>query len=202
MEPVTTLTGTAAAIRRANIDTDQIIPAAWMKRVSRTGYADGLFETWRTDPCFVLNQPERAGVSVLIAGPNFGCGSSRQHAVWALRDGGIKAVVSSEIADIHRTNLPTEGLVPVQVDQQVVERLMDAVDADPAAVITIDVVHRTITCDAAGVREVLFYLDDASHYSLVNGLDPIDLTLEHQPAITAHERARAVAEPWLPTGRP
>jgi 3-isopropylmalate/(R)-2-methylmalate dehydratase small subunit len=200
MEPITSLSGTAAAIRRANIDTDQIIPAIWMKRVQRTGYEDGLFHTWRSDPDFVLNQPERAGATILIAGPNFGCGSSRQHAVWALRDGGIRAVISSEIADIHRTNLPMEGLVPVQVNETIVARLMDAADADPAAVITIDVAHRTVSCPAAGIHAEPFYLDDASHYSLTHGLDPIGLTLELEELITAHETARARNEPWLPAG--
>ncbi|WBU36889.1 3-isopropylmalate dehydratase small subunit [Homoserinibacter sp. YIM 151385] len=202
MEPVRTLTGTAAAIRRANIDTDQIIPAVWMKRVQRTGYGDGLFQSWRAEPGFVLDRPERAAASILLAGPNFGCGSSRQHAVWALRDGGIRAVVSSEIADIHRTNLPTEGLVPVQLPEAMVERLMDGTEADAAMEITIDVVGRTVTCAAVGMLDEPFFLDDASHHSLVNGFDPIDLTLRHADLIGEHEARRAVSEPWLPSGRP
>lgn len=199
MRPVTSLTGRAVAIRRANIDTDQIIPALWMKRVERAGYQDGLFEIWRKDAGFPLNQPERAGAAILIAGPNFGCGSSREHAVWALRDWGIRAVISTEIADIHRANLPAEGLVPVEAPERVVARLMDATDADPAVTITIDIEHRTITCAAAGVHAEPFELDYAPHYSLVNGYDPVDLTLQFAGLIGQHERDR---DPWLPAGRP
>jgi 3-isopropylmalate/(R)-2-methylmalate dehydratase small subunit len=199
MEPVRTVSGRAAAIRRANVDTDQIIPALWMKRVERTGYGDGLFANWRTDPHFVLNLDERVGVSIIVAGHNFGCGSSRQHAVWALRDFGIRVVISSSIADIHRTNLPVEGLVPVEVREDIVSRLMDATDADPSAIITVDVEERTLTCNAAGVENELFALDAASHYSLVNGFDPIDLTLQLEDKISAHEATRA---PWLPVGVP
>ncbi|MGN6425285.1 MAG: 3-isopropylmalate dehydratase small subunit [Leifsonia sp.] len=198
MHAVTRVTGRASAIRRSNIDTDQIIPAVWMKRVERTGYADGLFQNWRKDPAFVLNRPERAQTTILVAGPNFGCGSSRQHAVWALRDWGIRAVISTQIADIHRTNLPNEGLVPVVASPETVEVLMDAVDADPDAEISIDVEGRTLTCTAAGLVDVPFSLDDAAHYNLVHGYDPIDLTLMLEDVIAAHERGR---DPWLPVGR-
>lgn len=199
MDPVTHVTGRAAAIRRANIDTDQIIPALWMKRVERTGYEEGLFMQWRREPDFILNQPERSGISILVAGHNFGCGSSRQHAVWALRDYGIRAVISSSIADIHRTNLPVEGLVPVEVDDEVVTRLMDATDADPTATISIDVAARTLRCESAKIYDLPFALDDSSHYSLINGFDPIDVTLELEARIAKHESERA---PWLPVGRP
>lgn len=199
MEPVRNVAGRAAAIRRANIDTDQIVPAVWMKRVERTGYEDALFSKWRTDPDFVLNRDDRAGVSIIIAGQNFGCGSSRQHAVWALRDFGIRAIISSSIADIHRTNLPVEGLVPVEVREDIVTRLMDATDANPDAIITIDVDARTLSCNDAGVENEPFTLDDASRYSLINGFDPIDLTLQLEDKISAHEATRA---PWLPVGIP
>lgn len=166
MEAVRAFTGRASVIRRANIDTDQIIPAVWMKRVERSGYEDGLFQNWRKDPEFILNQPERANTTILIAGPNFGCGSSRQHAVWALRDWGIRAIISTQIADIHRTNLPNEGLIPVVASQEVVDALMSAVDANTDAEIDIDVTSRTLTCVEAGLTDVPFSLDDAAHYKV------------------------------------
>lgn len=197
MQPVRTLTGCAASVPRANIDTDQIIPAGWMKRVGRTGYQDALFQRWREDPEFVLNDPDRQAATILLAGPNFGCGSSRQHAVWALRDWGIRAVISTQIADIHRANLPTEGLVPVEVSAQVLDRLMQATDANARTPITIDVDSRILTCAAANIFDEPFNLDDASHYSLLNGYDPIDLTMRHADIIGAYEDKRA---PWLPRG--
>ncbi|GIT78954.1 3-isopropylmalate dehydratase small subunit [Leifsonia sp. LS1] len=199
MHPVTTVTGTAVVLRRENIDTDQIIPAPWMKRIHRDGYGPGLFQNWRKDPDFPLNDPARAGASILVAGPNFGCGSSRQHAVWALRDGGFRAVISSRIADIHRTNLPQEGLVPVEVEPDVLDRIMDAVEADAAAPVRIDVVTRTVTCEPAGIRDAPFRLDDAPHHNLVNGLDPIAVTLTLDDIIRRHETRRHA---WLPAGRP
>lgn len=198
MKAVTAVTGHASAIRRANIDTDQIIPAVWMKRVERSGYEDGLFQNWRKKPEFVLNQPERANTTIFVAGPNFGCGSSRQHAVWALRDWGIRAVISTQIADIHRTNLPNEGLIPVVTSQETVDALMKAVDANPEAEISIDVEGRTLSCAEAGLTNVPFSLDDAAHYNLINGFDPIDLTLMFDDVIAEHERTR---DPWLPSGR-
>lgn len=199
MNAVTSVTGRAAAIRRSNIDTDQIIPASWMKRVERTGYEDGLFGIWREDPEFVLNQPGRDKVSIIIAGPNFGCGSSRQHAVWALRDFGIRAVISPSIADIHRANLPQEGIVPVEVGQDLADLLMQATEEDSKADIGIDVVNRTITCKSAGVISEPFQIDDALHYNLVNGFDPINLTLTLSQSISHYE---ALRDPWLPRCRP
>ena len=198
MEAVTTLTGRASAIRRSNIDTDQIIPAVWMKRVERFGYADGLFQTWRKEPDFVLNQPARAATTILVTGPNFGCGSSRQHAVWALRDWGIRAIISTQIADIHRTNLPNEGLIPVEASPEIVDALMTTVDANPGAEITIDVTNRRLSCPEAGISDAPFSLDDAAHFNLTHGYDPIDLTLVLDEVISKHERNR---EPWLPRGR-
>jgi len=198
MQAVTRLSGRASALRRANIDTDQIIPAAWMKRVERSGYEDGLFQNWRKDPDFILNRPERADTTILITGPNFGCGSSRQHAVWALRDWGIRAIISTQIADIHRANLPNEGLVPVETSPDVVDALMNAVDTNPTAEIDINIEDRTLSCIDAGLNDVPFSLDDTAHHNLINGYDPIDLTLMLDPVITEHENNRA---PWLPAGR-
>lgn len=199
MEPVTVVTGRAVPLDRGDVDTDQIIPARWMKRVERTGYADGLFEKWRRDPDFVLNRPEYRGGTILISGPNFGCGSSREHAPWALRDYGFRAIVGPGFADIFRGNLPNSGLVPVQVAPEIAAALLAAATADPATEIVIDVVERSIDCPAAGVRDSPFHLDDSAHHRLVNGLDEIDLTLGRNEAITAYERTRS---PWLPTGRP
>lgn len=199
MKAVTAVKGRAAAIRRSNIDTDQIIPASWMKRIERTGYENGLFATWRRDPDFVLNRLNAGQVVIILAGANFGCGSSRQHAVWALRDYGIKAVVSPSIADIHRANLPIEGIVPVEVDQAIIERLMQATEQNSEAEIEIDVVTRTLTCQSASVFSEPFQIDDASYYNLVNGFDPIDLTLTLVEEITRYEACR---DPWLPICRP
>lgn len=199
MEPVTVVTGRAVPLDRGDVDTDQIIPARWMKRVERTGYADGLFEKWRRDPDFVLNRPEYRGGTILVGGPNFGCGSSREHAPWALRDYGFRAVVAPGFADIFRGNLPNSGLVPVQVAPEIAAALIAAATADPATEIVIDVVERSIGCPAAGVHDSPFRLDDSAHHRLVNGLDEIDLTLGRNEAITAYERTRS---PWLPTGRP
>ncbi|QKG24468.1 3-isopropylmalate dehydratase small subunit [Actinomadura verrucosospora] len=197
MDPVTRVTGRAVPLDRSDVDTDQIIPARWMKRVERTGYADGLFEKWRRDQDFVLNDPAYAGASILVSGPNFGCGSSREHAPWALRDYGFRAVVAPSFADIFRGNLPNSGLVPVQAAPDVVSALLAAVTADPATEITVDVAGRLVRCAAIG--EAPFVLDESAHHRLVHGLDEIDLTLARSDAIAAHERTRP---PWMPTGRP
>ena len=150
MEPVRQIAGTAVPLRRSDVDTDQIIPSEWLKRVERTGFGAGLFAEWRSDPDFVLNQPRYAGASVLVTGPNFGTGSSREHAVWALQDYGFRAVVSPSFADIFRTNCTKAGLLPVQVDAEVGEMLLAAVEADPAVVVTIDVETSTILSAATG----------------------------------------------------
>ncbi|MFC6884575.1 MULTISPECIES: 3-isopropylmalate dehydratase small subunit [Actinomadura] len=198
MDPVTRVTGRAVPLDRGDVDTDQIIPAPWMKRVERTGYADGLFEKWRADPSFVLNRPERSGATILVTGPNFGCGSSREHAPWALRDHGFRAIVAPSFADIFRGNLPNSGLVPAEAAPDVVAALMRATTDDPAATVTVDVASRTLDCPAAGVRAEPFSLDDSAHHRLVNGLDEIDLTLALADRIAAHERTRPA---WLPKGR-
>jgi 3-isopropylmalate/(R)-2-methylmalate dehydratase small subunit len=197
MDAVTTVTGRAVPIDRADIDTDQIIPAVWMKKIERVGYEDGLFQKWRRDPEFVLNRPERKGANILIGGPNFGCGSSREHAPWALRDYGFKVIIAPSFADIHRNNLPNTGLVPAIPAEDVWRKLIDATLADAAAQYTVDIVERTIDCPAAGVEAAPFFLDDAAHYRLINGLDLIDLTLALDAEIAAYEAKRPE---WLPVG--
>jgi 3-isopropylmalate/(R)-2-methylmalate dehydratase small subunit len=190
MEPVRVITGTAVPLDRSDVDTDQIIPAEWLKRVERTGFGAGLFSSWReADRDFVLNRAEHAGASVLVAGPNFGTGSSREHAVWALTDYGFKAVISPRFADIFRNNSTKAGLVPVQVDAETGEALMRAVEADPSLEITVDVERRTVSAPAAGI-EASFPLDDFTRHRLLEGLDDIGLTLKHAEAIDRFEAAR------------
>lgn len=195
MEPVTQLVERGVPLDRADVDTDQIIPAKWLKRIERTGFEDGLFEEWRKDPDFVLNRPEYAGAGVLVAGPNFGSGSSREHAPWALRDYGFKAVISASFADIFRNNLPNVGMVPVQADQRVVSAILEAITDDPGTEIRIDVERREVHCTAAGVTAEPFALDGSAHYRLVNGLDPIGLTLLLADEIGAYEQTRPR---WMP----
>jgi 3-isopropylmalate/(R)-2-methylmalate dehydratase small subunit len=195
MEPVRTISGTAVPLRRSDVDTDQIIPSEWLKRVERTGFGQGLFAEWRSDPEFVLNQPRYEGASVLVTGPNFGTGSSREHAVWALQDYGFRAVVSPRFADIFRTNCTKAGLLPVQVDDAVGEALLAAVEADPATVVTIDVESRTLLAAAAGVSAT-FPLDDFTRMRFLEGLDDIGLTLRHAEEIAAYEASRPA---WLPS---
>ena len=195
MEPVRQITGTAVPLRRADVDTDQIIPSEWLKRVERTGFGQGLFAEWRSDPEFVLNQPRHEGASVLVTGPNFGTGSSREHAVWALQDYGFQAVVSPSFADIFRTNCTKAGLLPVQVDADATEALLAAVEADPAVVVTIDVEARTLLAAAAGVSTT-FPLDDFTRWRFLEGLDDIGLSLRNEQKIGAYEAARPA---WMPS---
>ena len=195
MEPLRRITGTAVPLRRSDVDTDQIIPSEWLKRVERTGFGEGLFSAWRADPDFVLNQPRYQGATVLVTGPNFGTGSSREHAVWALQDYGFRAVVSPRFADIFRTNCTKAGLLPVQVDDEVGEALLAAVEADPATVVIIDVEARTMMAAAAGVSTT-FPLDDFTRMRFLEGLDDIGLTLRHADAISAYEASRPS---WLPS---
>ncbi|MBB0243815.1 3-isopropylmalate dehydratase small subunit [Streptomyces alkaliphilus] len=192
MEAFTTHTGRAVPLRRSNVDTDQIIPAHWLKKVTRDGFEDGLFEAWRRDPEFVLNRPERAGATVLIAGPDFGTGSSREHAVWALQNYGFKTVISSRFADIFRGNSLKNGLLTVILDQAVVDRLWEVVEADPQAPVTVDLVERVVR--APGV-ETPFELDENSRRRLLEGLDDISLTLQHEDEIAAHEAERPSFKP-------
>ncbi|MEU0488954.1 3-isopropylmalate dehydratase small subunit [Nocardiopsis changdeensis] len=194
MEKFNVHTGRAVPLRASNVDTDQIIPAVYLKRVSRTGFEDGLFAEWREDPDFVLNRPEYQGASVLVAGPDFGTGSSREHAVWALQDYGFKTVLSSRFADIFRGNSLKGGLLTVLLPQEVIERLWKAVEADPATEITVDLVEREVRAPGAGVQEA-FELDDYTRWRLLEGLDDIGLTLRHTDAIAEFEERR---KPWLP----
>jgi len=189
MEPVTQVTGRAVPLDRADVDTDQIIPASWLKRIERTGFGEGLFSAWRADPAFVLNQPQYDGARVLVAGPNFGSGSSREHAAWALQDYGFAAVISPRFADIFRGNSLKIGLLPVELPAATVEKLMAAVGADPSVEITVDLETRTVSAPAAGV-EAGFELDDFTRYRLMNGLDDIGLTLQHEDGIAAFETRR------------
>ncbi len=185
MDAFTTHTGTAVPLRRSDVDTDQIIPSDWLKRVERTGFGAGLFSQWREDPDFVLHR--YPGASVLLAGENFGTGSSREHAVWALQDFGFRAVVSSRFADIFRGNSLKGGLLPVQLPADTVAALMDAVEADPATLITVDLEAREVRC---GDLTASFALDDFTRWRLLEGLDDIGLTLRHEPDITAFEQRR------------
>src|SRR5438270_1541892 len=180
MEPIKVITGTAVPLARSDVDTDQIIPSDWLKRVERTGFGVGLFGEWRDDRSFVLNQPQFAGATILVAGPNFGTGSSREHAVWALTDYGFAAVVSPRFGDIFRNNATKAGLVPVQVDAEVGRALLDAVESDPTLELTIDIERRTLSAPAIGL-EVEFGLDEFTRYRLLEGLDDVGLTLRHEP---------------------
>ena len=195
MKPVTVVTGRAVPLDRSDVDTDQIIPSDWLKRVERTGFGAGLFSEWRDDRNFVLNEPQYAGANILVAGPNFGTGSSREHAVWALLDYGFEAVVSPRFADIFRNNCTKQGLLPVEVDPDLGRSLLDAVMADAALELTIDVARGTVEAPAAGLAGP-FALDRFTRERLLNGWDDIGLTLRHDDAIVDYEVRRA---PWLPT---
>jgi 3-isopropylmalate/(R)-2-methylmalate dehydratase small subunit len=195
MEPVRVVSGTAVPLDRSDVDTDQIIPSDWLKKVERTGFAQGLFAEWRDDRDFVLNQPEYAGATLLVAGPNFGTGSSREHAVWALMDYGFRAVISPKFADIFRNNCTKSGLVPVQVAADTGAALLKAVMADPSLEILVDVERRTVSAPAAGI-EAPFALDDFTRHRLLKGLDDIGITLGHAPDIEMYETGRAE---WLPS---
>ena len=193
MEPFVTHTGTAVPLRRSDVDTDQIIPSDWLKRVERTGFGAGLFSEWREDPSFVLNRTERAGATVLVAGENFGTGSSREHAVWALTDYGFQVVISSRFADIFRGNSLKGGLLPVQLSADVVEQLMALVESDATASVTVDLDRREVR--AEGITAT-FDLDDFTRWRLMEGLDDIGLTLRHDDDIASFEAARPA---WKPT---
>jgi 3-isopropylmalate/(R)-2-methylmalate dehydratase small subunit len=193
MEAFTTHTGVGVPLRRGNVDTDQIIPAVYLKRVTRTGFEDGLFAAWRGDDTFVLNQPAFRSGSVLVAGPDFGTGSSREHAVWALMDYGFRVVVSSRFADIFRGNSGKQGLLTAQVSQADVELLWKLLENEPGTLVTVDLVNRTV---AAGEITAPFQVDDYTRWRLLEGLDDVSLTLAHVDAITEYENGRP---DWLPT---
>ena len=193
MEPFESHTGIGVPLRRSNVDTDQIIPAVYLKRVSRTGFGDGLFAAWRSDPQFVLNLAPYDGGSVLVAGPDFGTGSSREHAVWALADYGFRVVISSRFADIFRGNAGKQGLLAAQCDQSDVERLWTLLEQRPGTELTVDLRERTVR---GGDVTVVFTIDDYTRWRLLEGLDDIALTLRHADLIDAYERSRPS---WLPT---
>jgi 3-isopropylmalate/(R)-2-methylmalate dehydratase small subunit len=192
MDKFTTHTGTAAPLRRSNVDTDQIIPAVYLKRVTKTGFEDGLFRAWRDEPGFVLNDPAYAGASILVAGPEFGTGSSREHAVWALRDWGFRAVIAPRFGDIFRGNALKEGLLPVELELTTVEELWELVEHEPATPVTVDLVARQVRVHD---RVWDFPLDDFSRWRLMEGLDDIGLTLRHEDAIAAYEQRRPAFTP-------
>jgi len=196
MEKFIVHTGTAVPLRRSNVDTDQIIPAEYLKRITRHGFEDGLFSAWRKDPDFVLNRPEYAGATVLVAGPDFGTGSSREHAVWALQDYGFAVVLSSRFADIFRGNSGKGGLLTAQVDQEVIEALWAAVEADPALEVTVDLDRREVR---AGDIVAGFDVDDYVRWRLMEGLDDIGITLQYAADIDTFEAARP---DWKPTTTP
>ncbi|GAB3683942.1 3-isopropylmalate dehydratase small subunit [Angustibacter aerolatus] len=196
MDAFTTHTGVGVPLRRSNVDTDQIIPAVYLKRVTRSGFEDGLFAAWRGDETFVLNQPAFGAGSVLVAGPDFGTGSSREHAVWALLDYGFRVVISSRFADIFRGNSGKGGLLTAQVDQQDVELLWKLLENAPGTEVTVDLEARTVT---AGELVCPFQVDDYTRWRLLNGLDDVSLTLQHVDAITEFEQHRPA---WKPTTVP
>jgi 3-isopropylmalate/(R)-2-methylmalate dehydratase small subunit len=197
MDAFTTHTGTAAPLRRSAVDTDQIIPAEYLKRITRTGFEDGLFVAWRkNEPDFVLNQPQYAAASVLVAGPDFGTGSSREHAVWALLDGGFRAVISSRFADIFKNNSTKSGLLTVVLAQADVEALWTAIEADPGTEVTVDLQAKEVRY---GSTVVAFDIDDYTRWRLLEGLDDVGLTERHLDDITAFEAQRPV---WLPKALP
>jgi 3-isopropylmalate/(R)-2-methylmalate dehydratase small subunit len=197
MDAFTTHTGTCAPLRRSNVDTDQIIPAEYLKRITRTGFEDGLFQAWRTnEPDFVLNQPQYAGASVLVAGPDFGTGSSREHAVWALNDGGFRVVISSRFADIFRNNSTKAGLLTVLLPQADVEALWAAVEADPTTEVTVDLNAKQVTYGAVTVP---FEIDDYTRWRLLEGLDDVGLTERN---LTDIEEFEATRPAFLPKALP
>ncbi|MFZ0530301.1 MAG: 3-isopropylmalate dehydratase small subunit [Propionicimonas sp.] len=196
MDKFSSHTGIAVPLRHSNVDTDQIIPAVYLKRVTRTGFEDGLFAAWRNDPGFVLNQPAYAAGSILVAGPDFGTGSSREHAVWALQNYGFRVVIGSRFGDIFRSNSGKAGLVIATVGQEVVEQLWAIIEAQPGVEFSVDLVARTI---AAGDRVFDFTIDDYTRHRLLEGLDDIGITLTHEAEISAYEARRPS---WLPRTLP
>src|ERR1700723_4696626 len=193
VEPFTTPTGRAVPLRRSNVDTDQIIPASYLKRVSRAGFGEGLFAAWREAPPFVLNQPQYTGATILVAGTDFGIGSSREHAVWALTDYGFRVVIAPRFGDIFRTNSTKAGLLPVVLPEKAVALIQDAAEAEPPAQVTVDLDARDVRVTGGGLAEDLvepFQIDDYTRWRLMEGLDDIGLTLRHEDSVAAFEAAR------------
>ena len=195
MKPVRVVQGTAVPLDRSDVDTDQIIPSDWLKQVERTGFEKGLFSEWRDDPAFVMNDERYAHARILVAGPNFGTGSSREHAVWAIQQYGFEAVISPRFGDIFRNNSTKNGLVPVVVSGELGTRLLREIEADPGLELVVDVDRRVLEVPALGIEEA-FPLDDSVRYRFLEGLDDIGITLSHDADITAFEAERPV---WMPT---
>ena len=193
MKQVRVITGTGIPLKRSDVDTDQIIPAEWLKRVERTGFEKGLFATWRDDRSFVLNDERYAGASVLVAGPSFGVGSSREHAVWAIQQYGFDAVIAPSFSDIFRNNCTKNGLAPVVLSNEAVTRIWGAIDADPSVEITIDMERLLVEIPAIGFEES-FPMEAQNQYRFVNGLDDVGITLSHASSIDAYEASRPA---WL-----
>jgi 3-isopropylmalate/(R)-2-methylmalate dehydratase small subunit len=196
MDKITTITGLAVPFRRSNVDTDQIIPAVFLKRVTKTGYGDALFSSWRQDPDFILNRHEYQGATVLFAGQDFGTGSSREHAVWALRDYGFRAVIAPRFGDIFRGNAGKQGLLTGTIDVKLVEKFWELIEAEPGISATVDLVERTVS---VGDFRMPFDIDDYTRWRLLEGLDDIGLTLRDEARITEFEGSR---ESWRPTTLP
>lgn len=199
MEPLSVVTGVGVPLRRSNVDTDQIIPAVFLKRVQKTGFEDALFYAWRRDPNFILNRPEYSGARILVAGPDFGIGSSREHAVWALRDYGFRVVIAPRFADIFYGNTAKNGVLAAIMPQESVELLWKLLEEDPGAEMTVDLGARTVTCADVTLP---FQVDDYVRWRLMNGYDDIDLTLQHEDDIRAYERMRAERFPFKPRTLP
>jgi 3-isopropylmalate/(R)-2-methylmalate dehydratase small subunit len=197
MDAVRIITGRAVPLVRSDVDTDQIIPSDWLKRVERTGFGAGLFSEWRENSDFVLNQERYQGAGILVAGANFGTGSSREHAVWALQDYGFAAVLSSRFADIFRNNSGKMGLVAATIPHDAIVRLWEAIEEDPNLEVVVDVEHKRVAAPAIGL-DVEFEIDDFTQHRLLNGLDDIGLTMAHADNIQTYEQSRS---PWMPTVR-
>ena len=196
MDAFTSHTGVGVPLRRSNVDTDQIIPAVWLKKVTRDGFEEGLFSAWRSDPSFVLNQDAYKNATVLVAGPDFGTGSSREHAVWALQNYGFKVVISPRFADIFRGNSGKSGLLAAQVDDKVVQRLWDHLDANPGATVTVDLESRTVKAgEGVDAIEDSFTIDDYTRWRLLEGLDDVGITLSHEEDIATYEASRPSYKP-------
>lgn len=196
MDKFTTHTGVGVPLRRGNVDTDQIIPASYLKRVTRSGFEDGLFASWRTDPDFVLNQPAYDGATVLVAGPDFGTGSSREHAVWALQNYGFKAVLAPRFGDIFRSNSGKAGLLAAEIDDEVVTPIWQLLESRPGTQVTVDLVERTASVgEGADALTVVIDVDDYTRWRLLEGLDDIAITLSHEDEIVTYESGRAAYKP-------
>ncbi len=197
MKKVVEINSRVTPLDRSDVDTDQIIPAVWLKRVERTGFGEGLFSEWRKDPDFVLNKKDYEGANVLVARENFGCGSSREHAPWAMEDYGFEAIIAPSFADIFYNNCLNIGIVPIIANSEIVEKLLQTSFADPSTQVRIDVANKTWSCSEIGVENEVFKLDDFAQYRLLNGLDDIGLTLQHESDITAFEQNRESFKPQV-----